>query len=78
MSEKRRVAEKNVGAFLGDGGVGLVPTATSTLSVGPGEPGPGDEWKMPLGPIDEIVAQDEAVPEPPAHESLLHHLTHKG
>jgi hypothetical protein len=50
---------------------------TNAISVGVGKPGPEDEWKMPLGPVDEIVAEEEAIPEP-AHEGLLHRLTHKG
>ena len=79
MSDKPRVAVRNAGAFLAPdmgGGGGLIGAPMNSLSVGPGEPGPEDEWKMPLGPVDEIVAEDEAVPEP-AHEGLLHRLTHK-
>lgn len=34
------------------------------LNVGPGKPGPGDEWHVPTGPLDEIVAQSEASVEP--------------
>jgi hypothetical protein len=50
MSDKRRSAEQNLGVFLspsgsaGEGGY-LVPM--DSLNVGPGEPGPGDEWHMP-------------------------------
>jgi hypothetical protein len=79
MSDKPRAAVQNAGAFLTPdmgGGVGLIPVPMNALNVGPGEPGPEDEWKMPLGPLDEIVAEDEAVLEP-AHEGLLHRLTHK-
>jgi hypothetical protein len=79
MGNERRIAEKNAGAFLGlDGsGGGPIPTPVNAINLGPGEPGPEDEWKIPVGPIDEIVAQDEAIPEP-AHEGLLHRLVHKG
>ena len=80
MSEKRRVAVRNAGAFLGPGmssGGGNAPMPTNALSVGVGEPGPGDEWKMPEGPINL-----DAIPDEPAHqlehESLVHRLTHKG
>jgi hypothetical protein len=81
MSEPKRSAEQNAGAFLGDAGVGLVPMPTNTLHVGPGDPGPGDEWKIPTGPIDEIVDHEEAIPEPvrAGHGvGLLHRLTHRG
>jgi hypothetical protein len=30
------------------------------LYLGPGEPGPGDEWKMPVGPLDAIVTVEDA------------------
>jgi hypothetical protein len=47
------------------------------LYLGPGEPGPGDEWKIPPGPIevpDEIAAEAQ----PAVHETgLLHRLTHR-
>ena len=50
---KKRIAEKNLGLFLapdmGSGAGGfLVPTRT--LEVGPGDPGPGDEWAFPKTP----------------------------
>jgi hypothetical protein len=53
----------------------------TNLNVGPGDPGPGDEWKIPMGPIDEIVGRDEAIREPldAGHGvGLLHRLTHRG
>jgi hypothetical protein len=55
MSNKRRVAEKNLGLFLNPGGAAgeggyLVPM--DDLNVGPGEPGPGDEWRVPTGPVE--------------------------
>jgi hypothetical protein len=80
MSDKRPVAVRNAGAFLGPdmgGGGGIVPAPTNALNVGPGVPGPEDEWKIPVGPIDDIPAEREPVPVP-AHEGLLHRLTHKG
>lgn len=27
------------------------------LYLGPGEPGPGDEWNMPRGPLDETAVE---------------------
>lgn len=81
MSEPKRTAERNAGAFLGDVGVGLVPMPTNTLHVGPGDPGPGDEWKIPMGPVDDIAAHDDEVPEPvhAGHGAgLFHRLSHRG
>jgi hypothetical protein len=81
MSEPKRTAEPNVGAFLGDVGVGLVPMPTNTLHVGPGDPGPEDEWKIPAQPDDEAAGKLDAAPEPatPAHGvGFLHRLTHRG
>jgi len=48
------------------------------LYLGPGKPGPEDEWKVPLGPIDEIAVQDDETAEPAhsGHRGLLHRLTH--
>jgi hypothetical protein len=86
MSDERRTAVRNAGVFLtpdmggaggGGGGGGMIPVPTNALNVGPGEPGPEDEWRLPMGPIDEVVAEAEAVPVP-VHEGLLHRLTHKG
>jgi len=46
--DKQRVAEKNLGLFANAGGASpsgfLVPS--NALTVGPGEPGPGDEWEF--------------------------------
>ena len=58
---KRREAEKNLGLFLtpadgASGGGFLVPM--DHLNVGPGKPGPEDEWKVPMGPINAEDAQD--------------------
>jgi hypothetical protein len=64
MSNKRRVAEKNLGLFLNPGGSAgeggyLVPM--DNLNVGPGEPGPGDEWIVPTGPLE---TEDDVTIEP--------------
>jgi hypothetical protein len=52
MRNKRRVAEDNAGVFLADRGAIVVPI--HGLNVGPGKPGPADEWKMPTGPIEAV------------------------
>jgi hypothetical protein len=65
MSNQRRVAEKNLGLFSNGpadrGGGFLVPL--DNLNVGPGKPGPEDEWTVPTGPIEtEDGATSETVP----------------
>jgi hypothetical protein len=55
MSDKPRVAVRNAGAFLTPdmgGGVGMIPVPMNALNVGPGQPGPEDEWNMPPDPAD--------------------------
>jgi hypothetical protein len=50
MSEPRRTAEGNAGAFLAPdmgGGGGPIAVPMNKLGVGPGEPGPEDEWTFP-------------------------------
>ena len=83
MGDPRRTAERNAGAFLspdlGNGG-GMIPVPVNAMSVGTGEPGPEDEWKMPALPEDEVKPAEEAAPQPgPAEHgsSLLHRLTHR-
>ena len=59
--DERPIAEKTMGVFLGDRspiGVTLNP-----LSVGPGKPGSGDEWHVPAGPVDDLVAENEVLVE---------------
>jgi len=68
MSNKKRVAERNLGVFLSPGGAageGGYVVPMNNLNVGPGEPGPGDEWNMPTAP-DEIEDEAKAVPVAPA------------
>ncbi len=52
MGNKRREVEKNLSLFLNPGGAAseggyLIPM--DNLNVGPGKPGPGDEWHVPTG-----------------------------
>ena len=49
------------------------------LYLGPGEPGPGDEWKIPSGPSDEMVTEEDRTVEPAnsSRVSLLRRLTRK-
>jgi hypothetical protein len=52
MSDRKRTAESNVGAFYG----GVVQVSLPIPSVGvesqPSEPRPEDEWKVPMGPVE--------------------------
>jgi hypothetical protein len=58
MSNRRRVVERNAGAFLGST-IAPIPAPANALYDGPGQPGPGDEWHMRTEPIDEIAGEDE-------------------
>jgi hypothetical protein len=63
MDDERPTAEKNLGVFFNgpvEGGGGFV-VPMEPLNVGPGKPGPGDEWQMPAPPIQ---AEDEVGREP--------------
>jgi hypothetical protein len=63
MSDRKRTAESNVGAFYG----GVVQISLPIPAVGveaqPSEPQPEDEWKVPTGP----VATEDEVPHEPVH-----------
>jgi hypothetical protein len=89
MGDQRRTPQRNAGAFLSptDIGGGMIPMPMNSLTVGPGEPGPEDEWKMPLETeADDTKAatsepEPAAIPEPEPvarPDSLLHRLTHRG
>ncbi len=81
MSDPKRTAERNAGRFLATEMLAPGPMRTLSDELGPVKPEPEDEWKMPPGPIDEIVGKDEALPEP-AHEGhgvgMLRRLIHRG
>lgn len=84
MGDSKRTAVRNAGAFLTPdmgGGGGLVAVPANALNVGPGEPGPDDEWKIPAWPEDETRPAVEAAPEAAPEQrgsGLLHRLTHRG
>ncbi|MGD0019300.1 MAG: hypothetical protein ABSD62_08620 [Candidatus Limnocylindrales bacterium] len=81
MSDPKPTAESNAGKFLATEMLAPGPMRTLSDQLGPGKPEPDDGWKIPLGPIDEIVGKDDAVPEPARSihgGSLLRRLTHKG
>ena len=61
---ERSAREKNPGLFMTPGaGVSVAHfvVPTNNLNVGPGEPGPGDEWHIPA----EQSAAKQIFPEPP-------------
>ncbi len=64
--DKKRVAERNLGLFANPGGASpsgfLVPP--NSLTVGPGEPGPEDEWKFPPDPIDGATGENPQTAQP--------------
>ena len=67
MSDKPRAAVRNAGAFLTPdmgGGVGMIPVPVNALNVGPGKPGPEDEWNMPADPADGPAAPEAPIAEP--------------
>jgi hypothetical protein len=65
-SSKSRVAERNLGLFLSPGGDfgGGILTPVNSLNVGPGEPGPGDEWQIPPEKTDGPTTEDAPTTEP--------------
>ena len=69
MTDEERAAERNAGDFLGPGmsGGGVMPVAmpVSALNVGPGEPGPEDEWKFPEEAATKGAALSKPIPEEP-------------
>jgi hypothetical protein len=59
MSSERPEAEQNAGVFLnpsGSDGFGGLVVPMHPLNVGPGEPGPGDEWHLPPEPTTDAAA----------------------
>jgi hypothetical protein len=67
-SDSRPQAEKNLGLFMTPGGhgSGLILTPMNSLSVGPGEPGPGDEWHVPS---EQIRTEADAGPKPESSDA---------
>ncbi len=84
VSDERRTAQRNAGAFLPPdlgGGGGMIPVPVNAESLGPGKPGLEDEWKIPAGPEADAEIPGEPTPEPALagpRPGLLHRLTHRG
>jgi hypothetical protein len=82
MTERKRAAERNVGAPICDPeGMAAILMIMDSVKMGPGAPGPGDDWRFPAGPVDDTDCAEGAVPDlaRPGHRvSLLHRLTRRG
>ena len=76
MSETRKTAEGNAGAFLTPdmGGGGMIAVPMNVLSSGSDEPEPEDEWQFPTEPLDETAP----VGVKPVKSELPQGPTHKG
>jgi hypothetical protein len=50
------------------------------MNPGPGKPGPGDEWRVPAGPMDETAAQNDEAGEAACsgHVGPFRRLIHGG
>jgi hypothetical protein len=59
MSNEEPEAKTSLGLFLAPAG------AVRALTVGPGEPGPGDEWHLPPEPAAGSAASAVPSAEPP-------------
>ena len=55
----RRKDSYNEVAFGYDSDYAYAVNIVKNLYLGPGEPGPGDEWKMPQGPLDEAAVEPD-------------------
>jgi hypothetical protein len=64
MSSQRRVAERDRTLMIPLDMGGQAAVSTNALFVGPGEPGPGDDWQLPPESGKKIADQDDLVIEP--------------
>jgi hypothetical protein len=84
MGDHRGSDNGRTGAPLVDAeGMAAILMVKDSVNLGPGKPGPQDEWRIPPLPeneVDEKVAQDSGHETASAgHGSgLLHRLTHRG
>jgi len=75
LGDGKRAGEDQGVPFLVDSeAAGILQGALNSMNLGPGKPGPGDEWTFPTEPPDETA---EATVDP-AQRELPHGPTHKG
>ena len=56
----RRNADAHYEVLFGyDSDYAYAVNIIKNLYLGPGEPGPGDEWNMPSGPLDETAIETD-------------------
>ena len=60
MAAKKSTTDRTVTVVLYDGDYGFAMNVFKNLYLGPGEPGPGDEWKCPAGPVGKSGIEDHA------------------
>jgi hypothetical protein len=86
MDDETPVDRRRVEVVLYDSDYGFAMNIVKNLYLGPGDPGPGDEWNFPPGPADTEAGaaprQGSAValPAPPAprRAGLLRRLFPRG
>jgi len=61
--DKQREAEKNLGLFANAGGA-TPSVPMDELNVGPGEPGPEDEWEFPPAQVDGATGENPQTAQP--------------
>jgi hypothetical protein len=82
MTERKQIAERSVGAPICDPeGMAAILMIMDRVKMGPGTPGPGDEWRFPTGPMDETDGAEGSVTDPARagqRVALLDRLTRRG
>jgi hypothetical protein len=78
---KGTAAEQGVPFLVDSEAAGIMGGALESMRLGPGAPGPGDQWKFPTGPVEagELAAPEpEPAPEPAVRGTgLLRRLTRR-
>ena len=79
MGNRDGITEQGVPLLVDSEAAGIMQGALDRMKLGPGKPGPGDEWKIPSGPSDEMVTEEDRTVEPAnsSRVSLLRRLTRK-
>lgn len=77
---KGTAAEQGVPFLVDSEAAGIIGGALESMRLGPGAPGPGDQWRFPTDPA-EIREETVLEPEPEAagrRPGLLSRLTRRG